>query len=327
MGPAIETDGLTKRFGDVVAVDGLDMTVERGESYGFLGPNGAGKSTTIDLLVGFLEPTTGTATVLGHDIREGSREIRRRIGVLPEGTDLYPRSTGREHIAFVGRVRDVDVDPEAVLDRLGLDRADQRRYVREYSKGMRQRLSLGMALAGEPDLLILDEPGTGLDPTGQAEIRDIVREEVDDGTTVFLSSHQLSSVESVCDRVGILDSGHLVAEDTIEGLRDLPGVGFTVSLGFAEPIGDLGLNDLEGVTAVTRGNGLARTRRDGDADRWLDVTCRAPGDRIDAIRRADERGRLVDVETREPSLETLFERYVDDDSVHESVGKRREVQA
>ncbi|PSP28419.1 ABC transporter ATP-binding protein [Halobacteriales archaeon QH_2_65_14] len=297
--PAIETTGLTKRFGgDVLAVDGLDMTVERGEVYGFLGPNGAGKSTTINMLLDFIHPTEGSARVLGYDTREESLEIRKRVGVLPEGAELYPRLSGREHVEFVGDVKDVDVDPEAMLDRMGLAPEDQTRNVDGYSKGMQQRLALGMALAGDPELLILDEPSSGLDPNGMAEMREIILDEAGDGTTVFFSSHLLEQVEAVCNRVAILHQGRLVAEDTIEGLRDVSGVNPVVELQCAEPPeDDLGIGSLDGVLSV---------ETDG---RWLEVTCRDPADKITAIRRADGPAELTDVVAEETSLEALFESY------------------
>jgi ABC-2 type transport system ATP-binding protein len=195
---AIETQGLTKRYGSgddaVLAVDGLDLTVEEGEVFGFLGPNGAGKSTTIDMLLDYGRPTSGTATVLGLDAQDDSEQLRERIGVLPEGYGLYDRLTGRRHLEFAVEWQDADDDPDEILDRVGLDDDDAARPVGDYSKGMQQRLGLGMALVGQPDLLILDEPSSGLDPIGIREMRDIVRAEADRGATVFFSSHIMSEV-------------------------------------------------------------------------------------------------------------------------------------
>jgi len=305
--PAIETSGLTKRFGeDVLAVDDLDMTVETGEVYGFLGPNGAGKSTTINMLLDFIHPTDGSARVLGHDTRKESLAIRQRIGILPEGAELYPRLTGREHIGFVAETKGVDADPAAMLDRVGLDSDDQQRKVDEYSKGMGQRLALGMALVGDPDLLILDEPSSGLDPNGMAEMRDIIREEAADGTTVFFSSHLLEQVEAVCDRVGILNQGRLVAEDTIEGLRDISGVNPVLELECADdPPADIGLADLDGVLSVETD------------ESWITVTCENPEDKIRVIRRADDAVTLTDIVAEETSLEALFESYTGGDDATE----------
>ena len=300
--PAIVTEALTKRFGDLLAVDSLDMTVERGEVYGFLGPNGAGKSTTINMLLDFVHPSSGSARVLGYDTREGSLAIRRRTGVLPEGAELYPRLSGREHVSFAAEVNGVDVDPAAVLDRVGLDREDQTRHAGGYSKGMQQRLALGMALVGDPDLLVLDEPSSGLDPNGMAEMREIIHEEAADGTTVFFSSHLLAEVEAVCDRVAILDDGRLVAEDSIAALRDRSTVNPVVELECAaDPPALDGLAEQlatrEGVHSVTR------------EGRRLSVTCADPAEKVGVVRAADDVTRVTDIVAEETSLEALFESY------------------
>ena len=167
--PAIETTGLTRRFDELVAVDALDLSVAEGEVFGFLGPNGAGKSTTINILLGFLDPSEGSATVLGHDATRDSRAVRRRIGLLPEGFAPYENLTGREHVRSAIETKDADDDPDELIARVGLDAEAARREAGGYSKGMTQRLVLAMALAGEPDLLVLDEPTTGLDPAGAEE--------------------------------------------------------------------------------------------------------------------------------------------------------------
>ncbi|MFW5919808.1 MAG: ABC transporter ATP-binding protein, partial [Halanaeroarchaeum sp.] len=187
---AIDLGGVTKRYGDVLALDDLDLTIDEGEIFGFLGPNGAGKSTTINILLDFVRPTTGSVEVLGMDARQHSQEIRARTGVLPEGFQVYGRLTGRQHLQFAIESKRVDQDPDAILQRVDLlDAAD--RKAGGYSKGMKQRLTLAMALVGDPELLILDEPTTGLDPRGAREVREIVRQERDRGATVFFSSHIL----------------------------------------------------------------------------------------------------------------------------------------
>ena len=309
--PAIETRELTKRFGDVLAVDSVSMTVERGEVYGFLGPNGAGKSTTINVLLDFIHPSEGSARVLGHDSHEGSLAIRRWTGILPEGAELYPRLSGREHIEMVADAKNIDVDPTAVLDRVGLDRDDQTRATDGYSKGMGQRLGLGMALSGDPDLLVLDEPSSGLDPNGMAEMREIIRQEAEDGTTVFFSSHLLGEVEAVCDRVGILNNGRLVAEDAIESLRERSGVNPVVELECAEPSAVDGLGAVDGVVSV---------ERDG---RRLTVTCRDSSNKITAVRYVDEATTVTDIVAEETSLEALFESYTGGDEEKDGTGATR----
>ena len=215
---AIQTRNLDRRFGDVTAIDGLDLEVRRGEVYGFLGPNGAGKSTTINVLLGFMVPTSGAGTVLGHDVETESLAVRQSTGVLPEDFGVYDRLTARKHVQFAVDTKGAADDPDDLLERVGLAEAADRK-AGGFSTGMAQRLALAMALAGEPDLLILDEPSSGLDPNGAREMRRLVREEVDRGATVFFSSHIMEQVEAVCDRVGIMREGRLVAEDTIEGLK------------------------------------------------------------------------------------------------------------
>ena len=289
---AIELRDVAKRYGEIVAVRDLDLEIPEGEVFGFLGPNGAGKSTTINLLLDFVRPTTGSVRVLGYDAHEDSVAVRRRTGVLPEAFGVYERLTGSQHIEFAMDSKEVDGDPSTVLDRVGLHDAAGRK-AGEYSKGMRQRLALGMALVGEPELLILDEPSTGLDPNGAREMREIVRAENDRGATVFFSSHILGQVEAVCDRVGILRDGELVAQDSVEGLRDAVGTESTLRI-TVDTVDEAVLDevrDLEGVTSVTA-----------------------------AEQSLDEGGMAVsDFETEEASLEELFAAYTRDDEEMEAV--------
>ena len=297
---AIELDGVTKRFGDLTAVSDLSLEVQEGEVYGFLGPNGAGKSTTINLVLDFIRPTDGTVRVLGRDAQKDSVAIRQRTGVLPEGFSVYDRLTGTQHVEFAIESKDADDDPEDVLDRVGiLDAAD--RKAGGYSKGMCQRLALGMALVGDPDLLILDEPSTGLDPNGAREMREIVREEADRGTTVFFSSHVLGQVEAVCDRVGILREGTLVAEDTIEGLRDATGAETTLCVETTSvPNG--------AVDEVCAVDGVSGVTQDDDV---LYVDC-DPSAKTTAIATLEGAGvDVVDFETEETSLEDIFVTYTE----------------
>jgi ABC-2 type transport system ATP-binding protein len=297
---AIELRGVTKAFGDVTAVRDLDLTVESGEVYGFLGPNGAGKSTTIDMLLDLVRPTAGTVRVLGADVGSEGVDVRRRTGVLPDGFAVYDRLSGRKHVAFAVESKDAPDDPDALLDRVGLaDDAD--RPAGDYSKGMRQRLALAMALVGEPDLLILDEPSSGLDPAGAKEMREIVRAEADRGATVFFSSHLLEQVEAVCDRVGILRDGELVAEDSIEGLRAAVGGEETLAVSAAGA-------DADAVDAVRALAGVSSVTRDGDD---LVVNC-ASDAKTDVIAALEDAGVTVsDFRTREASLEDLFLAYTE----------------
>ena len=298
---AIEVRGVTKRYGDVTAVSDLDLTVEEGEVYGFLGPNGAGKSTTIDMLLDFVRPTAGSVRVLGEDARDDSVRIRERTGVLPEAFDVYDRLTGRQHVEFAVESKEVDADPDAILERVGLAGEGDRR-AGDYSKGMRQRLALGMALVGEPDLLILDEPSTGLDPNGAREMRTIVREENERGATVFFSSHILGQVEAVCDRVGILRDGSLVAEDSVEGLRDAVGTESTLRI----TVDSVEEDAVESVRAL---DGVSRVEVDGTS---VTVGCEDAA-KTKVLSTLEENGTtVVDFETEEASLEELFVAYTGD---------------
>lgn len=220
---AIETHNLTKHYNGTKALDGLNLSVEIGETYGFIGPNGAGKSTTIGLLMDYLRPTSGSATVLGYDPYKEVVALHRRVGILPDPIALYEDLTGRRHLQFVIDTKDVDNDPVELLERVGLSDSGEQ-TVGDYSQGMKQRLGVAISLVGDPELLILDEPFTGLDPHGVREVREIVHQESEHGTTVFFSSHVLDQVERVCDRVGILYDGELVAEGELRTLRKRVGL-------------------------------------------------------------------------------------------------------
>ncbi|QSG07476.1 ABC transporter ATP-binding protein [Halapricum desulfuricans] len=298
MGPDIELTGLTKHFGDVIALDGVDLTVETGEIFGFLGPNGAGKSTTIDTLLDFVRPTAGSARVLGMDAQEDTLEIRRRTGVLPDAYQVYGRLTGRQHVQFAIDSKGTDDEPLALLDRVGIaDAAD--RPAGGYSKGMRQRLVLAMALVGEPEILILDEPSTGLDPNGAREMRQLIREENERGATVFFSSHILEQVEAICDRVAILNEGRIVTVDTIAGLRDTAGTATQLTIRVdAVPEDSIeAIEVLEGVHSVTATGTTVTVRiEDGSKTAILDVLESAGAE-------------VLDFSTAETSLEELFAQF------------------
>jgi len=220
MQPAIETFDLVKRYGRTTALAGLTMRVEPGEVFGFLGPNGAGKTTSVKLFVGLAAPTSGQATLLGSPL--GDRNARRRIGYLPELFRYQPWLRAREvldlHCELAGIARRVRRNEVATaLETVGLaDRADD--LVGTFSKGMQQRLGLGVALLGRPDLVLLDEPTSALDPVGRADVRRIIRAVRDRGVTVFLNSHLLSEVELVCDRVAVVDAGRVIAAGSLEEL-------------------------------------------------------------------------------------------------------------
>ncbi len=295
---AIETSELNKRFGEEVhAVRDLDLTVESGEVFGFLGPNGAGKSTTINMLLGFLKPTSGSVEVLGYDVTKESLAIRQHIGLLPEGYEPYANLSGREHVESAIHAKNADDDPDELLDRVGLDPDDARRPASEYSTGMQQRMSLAVALVGQPDLLIFDEPSSGLDPDGVALLRQIIQEETERGAAVFFSSHILEEVEKVCDRVGILTEGELVALDTIDNLRDQMEAGATVTAQLDTVPDSIGIESVPGV------------RDWSTEDDTVSVEVTEPEAKMKVLRHLDDAATVRDVGIEEASLEALFDEY------------------
>ncbi|MFF1836754.1 ATP-binding cassette domain-containing protein [Streptomyces sp. NPDC058231] len=220
----IETRGLTKRYrGGQLAVDGLDLTVPEGSIFGFLGPNGSGKTTTIRMLMGLIDPTSGTARVLGRPVPGAARAVLPQVGALIEGPALYGFLTGRDNLVRYDSV-DPTADPRtrrarvaAALDRVGLAAAAGKK-AKAYSLGMKQRLGLAAALLQPRRLLVLDEPTNGLDPQGMREIRTLVRELAADGTTVFLSSHLLDEIEQVCTHAAVMARGRLITQGPVADL-------------------------------------------------------------------------------------------------------------
>ncbi|MEU4321833.1 ABC transporter ATP-binding protein [Nocardia fluminea] len=284
----VVTTELTKRYGEHRAVDAVSMRVAAGEIYGFLGPNGAGKTTTLRMLAGLIRPSAGSATV--HGLSPGDPEVLRRTGVLIEGPGFYPYLSGRDNLRVLARYRGHGgAEVEKALERVGLaSRAGDR--FRTYSLGMKQRLGVGAALLGDPDLLILDEPTNGLDPAGLAEMRALITDLAADGHTVLLSSHQLAEVQEICDRVGVISDGRLLAESTVAELR-----GTAKLLVRAEPE-DVAL---DAVRAVTDG----RARVDADGIRVDAGAAMAP-----AVARAvvSAGADLLELRVDEKSLEEVF---------------------
>jgi len=218
----IETEGLTKKFGKLIAVDNLDLAVEEGDSFGFLGPNGAGKTTTIRMLTGLLRPTKGTVQILGHDVfRDG--EAKKSFGFVPDSYGFYDSLTAFENLQFFAALSRIPKKERKerifeLLEFFGLSgRANSK--VGEYSHGMRQRLVIAQALLPHPRLLILDEPTVGLDPRAQFEIRELIKKISQEGITAFISSHLLFEVEDMCNKVGIINLGKLIKVDSIENLK------------------------------------------------------------------------------------------------------------
>jgi ABC-2 type transport system ATP-binding protein len=282
----IQTRGLSKLYGREFALKDLNLEVREGEVLGYLGPNGAGKTTTLRLLLGLIAPTAGSATIFGLDAQREAPEVHRRLAYVPGDVNLWPGLTGRETLALLGRVQgQVDVAyRDALIARFDFDPSKK---VRSYSKGNRQKLSLIAALMTRADLLLLDEPTSGLDPLMEQTFRGTVAEAKRAGQTVFLSSHILSEVEALCDRVAILRRGELLEIGTLAEMRHLSA--FSVEAAFEGPPPDL--SAVPGVTALAIEGQRLRCQVTGSA-----------GPLLRALAAADVR----EIQSAKPSLEELF---------------------
>ena len=283
---AIRTEGLTKRYGTVDALSNLDLAVAPGEVLGYLGPNGSGKTTTIRLLLGLIRPTAGRSEIFGLDSQRQAVEAHRHLSYVPGEANLWPSLTGEETLHLLGRVQGaVDADyRDELIDRFDLDITKK---VRAYSKGNRQKLILVAGLMGRAELLVLDEPTSGLDPLMEQAFRHSVNEAKERGQTVFLSSHILSEVEALCDRVGILRQGVLVDIGTLADLRHLSSL--TIEATFDGSVPDL--SRVPGVTAVEVDGRVVRCQVRGSVEPLLKVLANAG---------------VHELISREPSLEELF---------------------
>ena len=287
---AIETHGLTRNYGDLIAVKDLNLTVKPGIVYGFLGPNGAGKSTTINMLMGFIKPTAGTASIMGFDIKAQHREIRKITGYLPERPAFYDDLSGKGNLEFFGKlvgVEDLDGRIEELLGTVGLEGRGNDR-VGTYSHGMRQRLGIAVALLGKPKLLILDEPTTGLDPQGSHDIREVIKKLKGENVTIFLSSHILHEVQDISDVVGIVKKGQLIVERPIEEfLRSTEGNMAVIEIAapkFEDSQLEL-VKKIKGVGGVTRNNGFIDVMVDNPAlAEDINITLVGAGCRVRGIR-------------------------------------------
>lgn len=233
----VETINLTKRYGNVTAVDNLNLQVEKGSIFGLLGPNGAGKTTTILMLLGLTEPTAGRALVAGHDATRNPIAVKSLVGYLPDNVGFYEDLSGRENLYYTASLNGLTGKEAAnrisqALKRVGLEE-DGHRKVGEYSRGMRQRLGIADVLVKDPELIIMDEPTLGIDPEGVRELLDLIKKLAqEDGRTILLSSHMLHQVQQICDRVGIFVKGRLIANGTIEELNQqlFDGENFVIEL-------------------------------------------------------------------------------------------------
>ncbi len=316
--PPIRTRGLTKRYGERVAVDSLDLDVRPGEIFGLLGQNGAGKTTTILMLLGLTEPTDGHARVLGLDPARHPLEVKRRVGYLPDSVGFYGNLTGRQNLRYTARLNGLDrLDAErridAVLEQVALsDRADSRADT--YSRGMLQRLGIADALLKDPDVLVLDEPTTAIDPIGVVEILRLLRRLVEvERMTILLSSHLLSQVQSVCDRVGIFAEGRLIGVGTVDELAHRFGDEAAHVRLEVDPFAALDEDAL--ARRVRSIDAVAEVHRPtGPAGAW-EVVVRPP-DRREEVRRAlvrlmaEEDLPIVGIAAQVPSLDELYRRAV-----------------
>lgn len=293
----IETRGLSKIYGNgnaaTNALDTLNLSVQRGEIFGYLGPNGAGKTTTIRLLLDLIRPTTGGATIFDLDVREQSVELHKRIGFMPGELNLWKNRTARQVVNYVASVRgDAKIqvkEAHAISERLQFDMSKR---IREYSTGNKRKLGLVLALMHKPDLLILDEPTSGLDPLMQQTFNRMMREYQAEGRTIFLSSHVLSEVQAICNRVGILRDGVLQA---VEDIETLTHVEFRhVDISFRDPVPqawEQQLAALDGVTELSVNGRHLHLKLIGD---------------FDPVMRAISTGYVQDIRVAEPSLEEIF---------------------
>ena len=298
---AIEVEQLERTFGEGVrAVDGVDLEVAEGEIYAFLGPNGAGKTTTVRMLTTLLRPTGGRARVAGHDVCDEAAAVRRAIGVALQEAALDPLMTGRELIRLQATLhglprRSGEERAEALLDRVGLERAADRR-VGNYSGGMRRRLDLASALVHEPEVLFLDEPTTGLDPVSRKAIWEEVSKLNADGTTVFLTTQYLEEADQLANRVGIIDSGRIVAEDTPGSLKAEIG----------RPHLEVGLADgsADEAERILAAYGKPMPRKDGKV---LVEIAGGASDVAKVVRGLDEAGIVVEsLDLKQPTLDDVF---------------------
>ena len=297
--PAIRTEGLTKRYAGVAALDHLDLEVAQGEVVGYLGPNGAGKTTTIRLLLGLIRPTEGRSEIFGLDCQRQPVDAHRRLAFVPGEANLWPSLTGAETLHLLGRVQGQTDESyrDELIARFDLDPTKK---VRAYSKGNRQKVILIGALMVRPALLVLDEPTGGLDPIMEQAFRRCIHEARDRGQTVFLSSHIMSEVEALCDRIGILREGKLIEMGTLAQMRHLSAL--TVEATFDGAIPDL--SRVPGVTSVETDGPMVRCHVQGPVEPLLQVLAAAGVTRL---------------LSREPSLEELFlAQYGGDGSTEEA---------
>ena len=298
MSEMIRTENLTKFYGKSRGVLDLNLSVERGEIFGFLGPNGAGKTTTIRTLLDFIRPTRGSATIFGLDTRRCSLEIRKRTGYMLAELALYGNMTGAEFLRYFSHLRG-GVDWKFVLELAERLQSDLSQPIHALSRGNRQKIGLIQAFMHRPELLILDEPSSGLDPLMQREFHDMITEARDDGRAVLLSSHVLPEVEQVCDRVGIIREGRLITVEQVASLKERALRRLEVR--FASPVTEEAFTDIPGISEVHVENN--------------NLHCTVIGT-LDPVIKALAHWTVVDLISHQPSLEDIFLTYYGGDAEH-----------
>jgi ABC-2 type transport system ATP-binding protein len=297
--PAIETAGLTKRFGERVALAQADLQVPRGVAFGFLGPNGAGKTTLIRTLLGLTHASAGEMRMLGLPVPAQRADALRRVGAIVEEPRFHGHLTGRENLRIAAACREPDADDRipAALERVGMtDRADDR--VKSYSMGMRQRLGIARCLLADPELLILDEPTNGLDPAGITEFRAFVRDMVSEGRTVFLSSHLLDEVEKICDMVAIVDRGRILMQGTVAEMA-----------AGGRPTITIGCDDLDAASRMLRDHPAVADTTEADGELRVVLADASDAAIADVNRRLVEAG--IAVHRLEPARVSLEQRFLE----------------
>ena len=308
--PVIEANGLTKRYGDAKAVDGVTFTIARGETFGLLGPNGAGKTTTILMMLGLSDISEGSVRVLGHDPMRDPFAVKRRVGYLPDSVGFYDNLTATVNLRYTARLIGIPLEERDAriadsLQRVGLDGASNK-VVGTYSRGMRQRLGLAEILMKKAEIAILDEPTTGLDPQASAELLDMIRSLKHDGVTVLLSSHLLDRVQSVCDRVALFQAGRIALMGTVPELgREVLGGGYAVDVeaqgqGLKEKL--MAVPGVRSVEEIEPGKFRLLAESDVRAESAAAVV--------------NGGGRLLRISVEEPSLDVIYNRYFQGKSTH-----------
>lgn len=318
----IRTVGLTKQYDEVTAVSGLNLEIQQGEVFGLLGPNGAGKTTTTLMLLGLTEPTSGTASIDGHDCTKDPISVKSIVGYLPDSVGFYPELTGRENLRFTGQLNGLssavcEARIDALLERVGMTYAADRK-TGGYSRGMKQRLGIADVLMKDPKVIIMDEPTLGIDPEGMRELIALIRElSVQDGRTILISSHQLYQIQQICDRVGIFVKGKLIACGRIDELgRQLQNEGlYTLDLRVDAPDKHLKslIADIPGVRSVTQ-----------DADGLMHIESGRDIRKEVTALLVEQDATLLQLRQRGGDLDEIYRRYFEKaGEQHDSAGVER----